>query len=37
MRLPYVVAEILAGVAENEAAHLGVPMAIAVVDAEGGL
>src|SRR5215471_3049676 len=37
MRLPYVVAEILAAIAEREAACIGVPMAIAVVDAEGGL
>jgi uncharacterized protein GlcG (DUF336 family) len=37
MRLPHVVAEILAGAAESEAANIGVPMAIAVVDAEGGL
>ena len=37
MRLPHVVAEILAGTAESEAASIGVPMAIAVVDAEGGL
>ena len=37
MRLPYVVAEILAGVAESEAVKLGLPVAVAVVDAEGGL
>ena len=37
MKLPHVVAEILAGIAESEAARIGVPMAIAVVDAEGGL
>ena len=37
MKLPYVVAEILAGVAEGEATNIGVPMAIAVVDEEGGL
>lgn len=37
MRLPYVVAEILAGAAEREAAKISVPMAIAVVDDEGGL
>ena len=37
MRLPHVVAEILAGAAEAEASNMAVPMAIAVVDAEGGL
>ena len=37
MRLPYVVSEILAAVAEAEAAKIGVPMAIAIVDEEGGL
>jgi uncharacterized protein GlcG (DUF336 family) len=37
MRLPHVVAEILAGAAESEASSMAVPMAIAVVDAEGGL
>ncbi len=37
MRLPCVVSEILAEVAEAEAAKLGVPMSIAVVDSEGGL
>ncbi len=37
MKLPHVVAEILAGTAESEAANIGVPMAIAIVDAEGGL
>ncbi len=37
MRLPYVVAQILANVAESEASNLGVPMAIAVADAGGGL
>ena len=37
MRLPHVVAEILAGAAESEAVKIAVPMAIAVVDAEGGL
>ena len=37
MSLPHVVAEIVAGIAEGEAANLEVPMAIAVVDAEGGL
>jgi uncharacterized protein GlcG (DUF336 family) len=37
MKLPHAVAEILAGVAEAEAYNIAVPMAIAVVDAEGGL
>lgn len=37
MRLPYSVAQILANVAEAEASNMGVPMAIAVVDAGGGL
>jgi uncharacterized protein GlcG (DUF336 family) len=37
MRLPYVISEILIGVAEAEAAKIQVPMAIAVVDGEGGL
>ena len=37
MRLPYVVSEILASVAETEAAKIAVPMAIAIVDCEGGL
>ena len=37
MRLPYVVAEILVSVAEAEASNMAVPVAIAVVDAEGGL
>jgi uncharacterized protein GlcG (DUF336 family) len=37
MKLPCVVSEILAEVAEGEAAKLGVPMSIAVVDSEGGL
>jgi uncharacterized protein GlcG (DUF336 family) len=37
MRLPYVVSEILASVAETEAAKIAVPMAIAIVDGEGGL
>jgi uncharacterized protein GlcG (DUF336 family) len=37
MRLPYVVVEILAGMAEHEAAKIGIPMAIAAVDGEGGL
>ena len=37
MRLPYVVAELLAGIAEGEAVSIDVPMAIAVVDAGGGL
>ena len=37
MRLPYVISEILAAVAEAEAVKIGVPMAIAIVDEEGGL
>jgi len=37
MRLPYVVSEILTAAAEAEAAKIGVPMAIAIVDEEGGL
>ena len=37
MRLPYVVSEIFASVAEAEAAKIAVPMAIAIVDGEGGL
>lgn len=37
MRLPYVISEILAAVAEAEAVKIGVPMAIAIVDSEGGL
>jgi uncharacterized protein GlcG (DUF336 family) len=37
MRLPYVVSEMLAAVAEAEAVKIGVPMAIAIVDEEGGL
>ena len=37
MRLPYVISEILAAVAEAKAATIGVPMAIAIVDGEGGL
>jgi uncharacterized protein GlcG (DUF336 family) len=37
MRLPYVVSEILASVAETEAAKIAVPMAIAIVGGEGGL
>ena len=37
MRLPYAVSEILAAAAEAEAVKIGVPMAIAVVDGEGGL
>jgi uncharacterized protein GlcG (DUF336 family) len=37
MRLPYTVAEIIAGIAEAQASSIAVPMAIAVVDAEGGL
>jgi uncharacterized protein GlcG (DUF336 family) len=37
MRLPHTVAEILVDVAERQAASLDVPMAIAIVDCEGGL
>lgn len=37
MGLPYVVAQILANVAEAEASNIGVPVAIAVVDAGGGV
>ncbi len=37
MRLPYVISEILAAVAEAEAVKIGVPMALAIVDEEGGL
>ncbi len=37
MRLPYVISEILTGVAEAEATKIEVPMAIAIVDGEGGL
>jgi uncharacterized protein GlcG (DUF336 family) len=37
MRLPYAISEILTGVAEAEATKIQVPMAIAVVDGEGGL
>ena len=37
MRLPYVVSEILTSVAEAEAAKIQVPMAVAIVDGEGGL
>jgi uncharacterized protein GlcG (DUF336 family) len=37
MRLPYVISEILTGVVEAEAAKIEVPMAIAIVDGEGGL
>ena len=37
MRLPCVIAELLVGAAESAAANLDVPMAVAVVDAEGGL
>ncbi len=36
-KIPYVVAEILAGVAEAEASAIGVPMVIAFVDGDGGL
>ena len=37
MRLPYPLAEILAHAAQAEARNLGIPMALAIVDAEGGL
>lgn len=37
MRLPHVLSEILAGAAEAEAIKISVPMAIAIVDGEGGL
>lgn len=37
MRLPYVVSEVLTSVAEAEAAKIQVPMAVAIVDGEGGL
>lgn len=37
MKLPYVISEILTSVAEAEAAKIEVPMAIAIVDGEGGL
>ncbi len=37
MRLPHTVAEILVDIAERQAASLDVPMAIAIVDCEGGL
>jgi uncharacterized protein GlcG (DUF336 family) len=36
-KVPYVVAQILADAAEAEALKIGKPMAIAVVDSEGGL
>lgn len=35
-RIPHVVAQMLAGAAEAKAVKLGTPMAIAVVDSEGG-
>lgn len=37
MKVPYPVARLLASIAENAASERGVPMAIAVTDAEGGL
>lgn len=37
MKMPYSVARLLASIAEDEANQLGVPMAIALADAEGGL
>jgi uncharacterized protein GlcG (DUF336 family) len=37
MRLPHSVAEILVDIAERQAASMNVPMAIAIVDGEGGL
>ncbi len=37
MRLPHTVAEILLDAAERQAASLNVPMAIGIVDCEGGL
>jgi len=37
MRIPYPVARALASIAEEHAAAINVPMAIAVADAEGGL
>jgi uncharacterized protein GlcG (DUF336 family) len=37
MKLPHTVAEILVDVAERQAASLDVPVAIAIVDCEGGL
>ncbi len=37
MRIPYPVAQALASIAEEHAAAIKVPMAIAVADAEGGL
>lgn len=37
MKLPYVISEILTGIAEAEATKIEVPMAIAIVDGEGGL
>src|SRR5579871_1415974 len=37
MRLPCVIAELLVGAAASAASNLDVPMAVAVVDAEGGL
>lgn len=37
MRLPHTVAEILVDIAERQAASLDLPVAIAIVDGEGGL
>ena len=37
MKLPYVVAETLLRASEAEARNIGVPMALAIVDSEGGL
>jgi len=37
MKMPYSVARLLASIAEDEANQMGVPMAIALTDAEGGL
>lgn len=37
MRIPYYLASLLASIAQNRAAAIGVPMAVAVTDEEGGL
>jgi uncharacterized protein GlcG (DUF336 family) len=37
MKISYPVASIIGGIAENEAVSIGVSMAIAITDAEGGL
>ena len=37
MRIPYPVAQVLADVAQDEATAVGTPMAVALVDEEGGL